>query len=279
MKERLKNIYYWIIEFIHTIVSVFLIIVFNRFGVARRLRNCREDRSGRGATILANGPSVREILNEKRGQLDGTDVLVLNYFGNQEEFLKLKPRYYVLIDPAFFDYNYSNKGLEEKGSGKGHVATEQLINNFMKVDWPLTLFFPDSSNARKVKAIYSENKNIEVVLFNGTRVVGFSEFQNRMYKLGNGMPSSRNVIIPSMILLIILGYKTIYLYGCELSWTKTMDVDSETGQLYFNDRHFYSKDEIRYFGKGAYLWWLEAISEMLRGIEQVAKFAKKNIKS
>lgn len=279
MKERLKNIYYWIIDFFHTIVSIFLIIVFNRFGVARKLRKCRDDRAGKAATILANGPSVCEIINKKNDLLDGTDVLVLNYFGNQDVFFKLKPRYYVLIDPAFFDYNYTNNGLEEKGNKQGHVAIEQLINNLKKVNWPLTLFFPDSSNARKAKTKYSKNKNIEIVLFNGTRVVGFRSFQNWMYKLGKGIPSSRNVIIPSMILLIILGYKKIYLYGCELSWTKTMDVDPENGQMFFNDRHFYSKDEIRYFGKGAYLWWLESISEMLRGIVQVAKFAKEyNVK-
>ena len=39
--------------------------------------------------------------------------------------------------------------------------------------------------------------------------------------------------------------------------------------------HFYSKEEIRYFGKGAYLWWLKVIAEDLEGVEQVAKFAKK----
>lgn len=53
-----------------------------------------------------------------------------------------------------------------------------------------------------------------------------------------------------------------------------MDIDSRNGMMFFNDRHFYSNTEIRYFGKGGYKWWLEAIVESLNATEQVEKFAK-----
>lgn len=275
MKDKLKVIYFWIIRLGQTIVSLLLVLCFNRIGTARNVRKQKGVRDGQAVSLIANGPSAREIVNNRRDLLEGTDLMVLNNFGNQEIFFQLKPRYYIIIDPAYFDFNFSNPGLEEKGTGNDRSEERKLMENFKRVDWKITLFIPDTSAGRNAVKLYADNTNIEVVLFNATRVLGFDSFQNRMYGRGSGIPSSRNVIIPAMALMIILGYKKMYLYGCELSWTKTMDVDPENGKMFFNDHHFYSKSEIRYFGKGAYLWWLKVITEDLEGVEQVAKFAKK----
>lgn len=275
MKEHLKHLYFWIIKFFQTIVSLFLVLFFNRPGTARKVRKEKEERAGRALSLLANGPSARDILKDRCDLIEGTDLMVLNNFGNQECFFRLKPTYYIIIDPAFFDFNFINPGLIENRADNSRSEERKLMENFKKVDWGMTLFIPDTRAGRTSIKLYAGNPNIRVVLFNVTRVLGFNGFQSKMYRYGAGIPSSRNVIIPAMILVTILGYKRIYLYGCELSWTKTMDVDPDNGRMFFNDRHFYSKDEIRYFGKGGYLWWLKTIVDDLEGIEQVAKYAKR----
>lgn len=269
----MKKIYFGIIKFFQTVVSLLLVLVYNNKGAGRKVRRLMKDRQGRAATLLANGPSAREIVTERKDLLEGTDLMVLNDFGNTDKFFELKPTYYILLDPAYFDYNFKNPGLNENNADENRTREKVLMENFKKVDWDMTLFYPSIYKAKKVKSLFDFNPNIEVIPYNATRVMGYDGFQNFMYKRAQGLPSSRNVIIPAMMLFPLLGYKTVYLYGCEISWTKTMDVDLENGRMFFNDRHFYSKDEIRYFGKGAYLWWLEAISEMLRGVEQIAKFA------
>ena len=275
----MKKLYFGIIKLFQTVVSVFLVLVYNHKGAARSVRRVKQNRNGRPVTILANGPSAREIISNRTDLIEGTDLLTLNDFGNTKEFFVLKPKYYILLDPAYFDYSFRNPGLDEKNEDNSRVREKLLMSNFSKVDWEMTLFIPSLYKSSEVKKLFGENPYIRVVPYYATRVVGFDGFQNCMYKLAQGVPSSRNVIIPAMLLMMLIGYKTVYLYGCELSWTKTMDVDIENGMLYFNDRHYYSKDEIRYFGKGAYLWWLEVIAEDLRATEQIAKFAtRRNVR-
>lgn len=278
MKDKLKGVYFWLIKLFQTIVSLLLILVFNRIGTAKKVRKQRKDRHGRAVSLIANGPSAREIVAERRDLLEDTDLMVLNNFGNQDVFFQLKPKYYILLDPAFFDFDFVNPGLNESSVNSSCKEERKLMENFKKVNWEMILFIPDTRAGRKTIGLYADNPKMKVVLFNETRVLGFDGFQNRMYGFGSGIPSSRNVIIPAMILMVILGYKKMYLYGCELSWTKTMDIDIENGKMFFNDHHFYSRDEIRFFGKGAYLWWLKVIAEDLEGVEQVAKFAlKRNV--
>ena len=226
-----------------------------------------------GASVLAGGPSARGIINERVDLLRDTDLIVMNFFANQEAFFRLKPRYYILLDPGLFDH--SVKVASEKNKEKDYSQERLLKENLAKVDWPMVLFMPYNKIAKKSENSYVTNPSINVVYFNSTRIVGYDNFQSILYHYGQGLPTSRNVIIPAMLLLAIIGYKTIYLYGCEFSWTKTMDIDPENGMMFFNDRHFYSKDEIRYFGQGGYLWWLKTIVDDLEGTEQVAKYAKK----
>lgn len=275
MKDNLKSIYFSIVKLFKTIVSLFCIILFNRCRTARRIRKERVDRKGRAVSIIANGPSAKDIIQNRKDLLDGTDLLVLNNFGNQDFFYKLKPKYYILLDPIFFDRNFINKGLEEKTNRGVWNEGNKLKESFMKVDWDMILLLPSRWTNSNVLKQYANNTHIKVVQYNATKVLGFDRFQNRMYYRGEGIPSSRNVIIPAMIALGIMGYKTIYLYGCEFSWTKTMDVDPQNGKMFFNDGHFYSNDEKRYFGKGAYLWWLKVITEDLESTDQIEKFANK----
>ena len=269
MKEKLKGVYFWIITLIQTIVSLLLVLFFSRLKVARNLSILKTERKGRIISLIAGGPSTREILTSRCDLLDETDLVVVNFFGNTDEFFKYKPKYYVLLDPSLFDLKFTNKGLKETSTEKRLIVQKmKLQENLEKVDWNMTLFIPHIKNLSFVS-----NPFISVIEFNATRVVGFARFQNWMYRHNLGLPNSRNVITPAMLLMVNLGYKDIYLYGCEFSWTKTMDVDPENGRFFFNDRHFYSKSEIRYFDKGAFHWWLDSISEYLTGVEKIANYA------
>lgn len=253
-------------------VSIIDIILSNKIGSTKEIKHIKDSRKGFTATILANGPSAKEIINGRRNLLSGTDMLVVNDFVTTEVFFELKPKYYLLLDPAYF--NPGAKVESEQALPDNNATISRIVDNLRMVDWELCLFIPSTHMSSVVKTLYGVNSNIKVIPFNATRILGFFWFENLMYDRGYGIPTSRNVIIPAMVLMILLGYKTIYLYGCEFSWTKTMDVDPENGMMFFNDRHFYSKDEIRYFGKGGYVWWLETIAEELRGTEHVARYAE-----
>lgn len=272
MKDFLKRLYFGAILFLQTLVSISSVVLFNNYRLGRNIRAIKKEKRTRPISIIAGGPSAKDLFTSRRDLLENTDLLVVNGFGNTDYFFSVKPTYYILLDPSFFYSNYQNKGLVEK---QGDEKTNQnpLLDNFDKVDWEMTLFLPSYSHG-KILGKEIANKHIHVVQFNATRVLGYDCFQNWMYYHNQGIPSSRNVIIPAIILMLNIGYQKVFLYGCEFSWTKTMDVDPDNGLLFFNDHHFYNSSEVRYFGKGAYKWWLEAIVEMLSATEEVEKYSK-----
>lgn len=272
MRERLKVIYNSLGILFKTIVSTLCVLMFNRGNCKKRIKEFKINDDKKVVSLLANGPSVGDILQNKRELLEGTDLLVLNYFANSNLFFELKPQYYIILDPAYFIKGY---GVASEQNAKGEEdQNAQMKANFDKVDWDMLFFVPNSKAAIKAAGVFAENPRIKVVPYNATRVLGYKWFQNYMYSHLQGLPTSRNVLISALEILISLGYKKIYLYGAELSWTRTMDVDIDNGMMFFNDGHFYDKSSIRYFGKGGYKWWLEAIVEMLDGVEQIAYYAE-----
>jgi len=272
MKERMKNMWIGAGNVLTTVMSFTAAMLFSSKKAAREIREMSKHTDvNRKAFVLGNGPSLKEVLETPLllKELEDGDVIVTNRFAISEEFPKLKPRYYILMDPFFFKDENIQKDKES-------LVMFDALNN---ADWDIVFFIPTSTDLTDVLK-YINNPHLRFQRFNGTRIRGPVKFQNRMYRKGLGIPSSRNVIIPAMELMINLGYKNVYLYGAEFSWTKTYDVDPRTNKLFMNDGHFYKTNNIIYqdpvytYEKGYFKWSLEAIAEMLAGTEQVALFAE-----
>ena len=270
MKEQLQSLYGSLLTFGQTITSFFYVLLFSRAWISRGMNKEYKDRNGKPASFIGNGPSLRKILDRKRYLLEDTDIMVVNYFGNTPEFYILKPNYYIILDPLFYDSSYRLK--EELTEVSGNSKTKQLWSNFSKVDWDMTVFMPKM--ARQVVKENINNPHIKFVVFQAGRVLGYDWFQNWMYRHNKGCPCSRNISLPALITLINLGYKTIYMYGIDFSWIRSLEVDPENGLTYMNDRHFYSDTEIRHFSKGYYKLMLGILHEDLHGMDQIEKYAK-----
>ena len=265
MRELMKKMWIGAGNAANTIMSATASFLFSSRKVARKLREYAKGvDTSRKAFVLGCGPSLKEVLSrpELLKELQNSDVMVTNRFAISEDFKKLHPRYYILLDPLFYDEEFI----------KSDSSVQAMYDSMNKVDWPMTLFLSNDSNLDVIKH-YLTNPYVKIELFNGTRIVGPVHFQNKMYKKGLGLPSSRNVIIPGLILMINFGYKNIYLYGSEFSWTKNFEVDPSNNRVYENSRHFYNEKK-QYFEKGEYRLYLKRIDEMLFGTEQVALFAE-----
>ena len=262
MRNYLKNIYYWVKQFVESIVSLLNISLFSSWKVPFcfpvKESACKE------AFVLGNGPSMKEALEKDRllNEILTGDVIVMNRFANSNYFRLVKPRYYILLDPIFYD----DKHLRED------VADRKMFLSMNDIDWDMTLFLVNGHNDSMLKSLLT-NPHIYIVKYNGTRFVGFHWLQNLIYRCNMGIPSTRNVLIPAIQLMINIGYKELYLYGAEFSWTKTIDVDPKNNKVFMNDRHFYNKEDIHYYEKGWYKWYLEAIIDMLGGMDQLTKYA------
>ena len=62
-----------------------------------------------------------------------------------------------------------------------------------------------------------------------------------MYRIGAGMPRPRNVLIPSIMTGISLGFKRIFITGADHGWTKTLSVN-DRNEVISVQPHFYTED-------------------------------------
>ncbi len=111
--------------------------------------------------------------------------------------------------------------------------------------WELFLFIPSNiKRTNKQRAKFDKHPFIKIYQFNTTPIEGFKWFRNFTYKLKLGTPRPHNVLIPSILLSLLIGYKKIFLYGADHSWHEGIKVD-ELSQATVNHEHFYDKGEDR----------------------------------
>lgn len=180
---------------------------------------------GDSLIIMGNGPSLTQTIADYGATLARIPLMAVNFAANTPEFQQLKPRYYALADPHFF--------LKQTDP---NVA--RLISNLNAVSWPITLFVPTS--ARKFTATLT-NPNLAIEYFNANGIEGFAGFRRFMYRTGFGMPRPRNVLIPSLMIGIALGFRNIYITGADHGWTRTLSVN-ERNEVISIQPHFYTED-------------------------------------
>lgn len=177
--------------------------------------------------ILANGPSLRDVLDNHMSLLKEHPLLTVNFSPNTPEFFELRPQLHILADNLFFE--------KEK---KGNI--EQLWGNLARVDWEMTLYVPvTKKSCEDLKKLPS---NVSVKYFNLTPVDGFGIVKRMIYSAGLGMPRPRNVLIPSIMVGAREGYRNIVLTGADHSWSRTLWVDDENHVVTVQP-HFYKDNE------------------------------------
>ena len=176
--------------------------------------------------VLANGPSLMteiEQLEKLKAPLNNS--LVVNSFACTNIFETIKPLYYCLADPVFFEDGVLRDNVQK---------VYDSLNE--KVSWPLTLFVwvEGVSNVRKIIT----NKNITIQGITILQYEGSEKGRFESYKKGLSVPSFVNVVIMGLYALLNLGYSEILLYGVDHTFLKDLCVDDEN-QLCINDHHFY----------------------------------------
>lgn len=177
--------------------------------------------------ILANGPSLSTTIADHADVLKSTPTMAVNFAAIAPQFVILRPRYYVLADPHFF----------HDGDDANLVKLRKAISS---VDWPMTLFVPVKYRTQASK-LYGIK---DIATFNAVGIEGFSIVCHASFRLGLAMPRPRNVLIPSLMLAIALGYKQIVVVGADHSWMKTLSV-TDDNEVVSVQPHFYAdgKDE------------------------------------
>lgn len=186
--------------------------------------------------ILANGPSLNDDMANPDfvSKVKESDSACVNHFAKSEYFKILKPKYYILAAPEFWakgvDDFYSNFRLD-------------VFNDIAKnTAWKMLLFVPFEAKKNLFwKKIIGENEQITVVYFNHTALEGSRRVLNFFFNKKLGMPRLHNILGPSLMNMIWLGYKKIYLSGVDHSWIPLIHV-TEDNVAMVGQPHFYDAD-------------------------------------
>lgn len=186
----------------------------------------REKPEGERLIIMANGPSLATTIAEHRDLLMSAPTLAVNFAAMTPEFRELRPRYYVLADPYFFADNSTDANLAKLRAG------------LKAVDWPMTLLVP----VRFAAAARRLYPGCAMRTFNAVGMEGFAPLVHFLYRKGAGMPRPRNVLIPSIVLGMAMGYREIIITGADHSWMQTLSV-TDDNEVVSIQPHFYKDGE------------------------------------
>lgn len=223
-------------------------------------------KEGKTLVVMGNGPSLRGVLSGDRRELQGKELMAVNFAANAPEFVGLKPRYYILADPHFFRLPSKDPNVT------------RLWENLGNVDWAMTLFVPvtacrdasrilsgaDCGGADRAvscgngknqgsavscgngknrdSAVSRGNGKITLKRFNMTPAEGSRRLLRHLFDLGLAMPRPRNVMIPAIMCGLREGFRTLELVGADHTWTQSLWVDDKN-RVVSVQPHFYEDNK------------------------------------
>lgn len=210
-----------------TIKGFLKIIVLSRHAAAPSPSH----KGGDEIIVLGNGPSLNDTIARHGLLLASKPTVAVNFMASSPLFNAIKPDYYVLADPVFF-----------QDTDRTNVS--ELWNALSKTDFPMTLCVP-RQRVRLARRLLGKNSGVAVAGFNFVGAGGFTSFEDWAYSSGLAMPRPRNVLIPAIMTAIRAGYKDIYVVGADHSWLETVRV-TDNNLVVSIQPHFYtdSKEEL-----------------------------------
>ena len=184
---------------------------------------------GKDLVIMGNGPSLSATIDNNFDFLVDRDLMAVNFAALSEEFIHLRPRYYIMADGHFFNSLQTDNNVRK------------LWDNLGKISWDMTLLVPIRYR-HFVAPLLMNAKNIKMKYYNLTPIEGFKWLNHIFFSMGLGMPRPRNVLIPAIMEGMRMGYKKIFIVGADHTWTKTLDVDNENFVVSVQP-HFYKDNE------------------------------------
>lgn len=219
-----------------------------------------KDKRNNALLVLGNGPSLKAFMQDHSDFMEGKDLMMVNFSACSDEFVRLKPKYYVMIDPVFFE----NREYLEKVLGS-------IVR---KTEWQMLLILPVwARNQPGWKDIVGKNSYVKVVYVNTTPVEGWKNLCWFLYDCRLGMPRPRNVLVACMMQGIWMGYNEIYLAGADHSWMKDLWVDSRN-RVRLDDKHYYDEGRNDKVSPHNMFFWFDSLKVMFKSYMIISEYSK-----
>jgi len=183
--------------------------------------------------ILANGPSLRADLDNHPGFFRGKQLMCVNQFVLSDDYERLKPQFYILLDRGFFVENTIPRVAEVREQVK-----QAMIR---KTTWPLMLCCPaEARNSQFHRDLAASGIPVRFAFFNSTVVDGLKPVRHWLYRRQAGMPPPQNVLIGALMAGLACRFRRIIILGADHSWHQGLEIGTD-GKLVSAEHHFYDK--------------------------------------
>lgn len=185
---------------------------------------------------MGNGPSLQRDVEGLAARSPASVAFAVNEFAESSLFDSVKPEFYVLQDPYYWD-EFLPVEHEEKRSSLFKSINERTL-------WPIVVFAPfemKSSAAYRKYFMYSGNSNIAFRWFNRTPLESHPWLVHKLCRFGLGLPSGQNVLLATIVLAVNLGFSPIIVLGADHTLHEHIEV-GEDNRVYVRQVHFYDGD-------------------------------------
>lgn len=225
-KDQISN---YVEQFIRTLGSLVKVIYLSKSDTVQQSSKLRSD----GCYILGNGPSLQSFLDTESIIPEGFKKMAVNYFAGTDSYQKIQPEFYTIISPEYWRGEIDESWMNERKRLFDHMVE--------KTTWPMTLFVPVYARRDEEWVRYlSQNQNIKIEYVNTTPIEGLREVNFLLYRFGLGIPRPHNVLVGSLFIAILKGFKEIRLLGADHNWMEEMFI-GEDNIVYIGQKHFYDE--------------------------------------
>ena len=195
-----SKIYYKIIE-LKQAVKFVKFRLFNRkkYALIKKNKKFKNLHLGKRCFILGNGPSLKE---HDLSILANEYVFTVNQIMRHPDFQKLKTNYHFWADPIFFDINEDNPE---------DIELLNVMKSINTMDNKPQCFFPieQMDFVERFKLNYSLNVNYFRI-----KLPFYNKYKKKIDFTKN-VPGFGTVVQWAIIMAIYMGFKEIYLLGCD----------------------------------------------------------------
>lgn len=223
-----KKIYSRISQFVINVVNTTISVL--KICVASKRPSDLNGSDGGKCLVLGTGPSLKSSLKNHFEYLKKNNLLCVNTFSLTEEYLKLRPRYYLILDQGFWE-SHGDQKIDN---------TWQAIRE--QTTWQMYLYLPFSARNSAVVQSLGNHEYVKIVFFNYVVFKGFSKIAHFFYRNKRAAPQSGNVLVAATFMAVQLGFETIEIFGADHNWHEQLHV-REDNVLCVRQVHFYEEEE------------------------------------
>jgi hypothetical protein len=190
--------------------------------------------------VIGNGPSLNDSLKIQKNDILKFDSIVVNQFCRSDYYCELKPKYYLIADPAYFcTIDALSNRLKDVVCG----FIEAIVS---KTTWDINLIVPSYAEGSDFLKAMQENSFIHIYFYNTNNVVcpHSSQEKHEAWHKNLIAPPAQTCLNTCVWLGIYLRYKNVYLIGADTNWIEQLHVDQETNEVYTIDSHFYGDKKV-----------------------------------